>query len=178
VKRDMIMPGVIGEIFDILCGAIGNYNTCKIDLEGKMQRMSDFSIWGESISRAIGMKNMEFIQMYTDRIKLDALDVVNSYPIFQIVQKMMSSIVQYEDTISNFYGYLKNYAVEENIDTKDDKFPKGSHKVREQIKILLPTFRALGFNITLTKNTITRKKNSWGKGVVIIKISKVKESVF
>lgn len=178
-KRDEIIPYLIHQIFDILCLAITVYDECKIDLHGKMQRMSDFSIWGEAIARSMGIEKMIFIEMYTKRIKLDALDIVNSYPIFGIVQKMMNDIPKYEDTISNFYDYLKSHAVDENIDTKsaESKFPKGPNKVREQIKILRPTFKALGFNITLTKNTITNKEKTWSKGAMIIRIFKIDEKV-
>lgn len=176
-KRDEIMPYLIHQIFDILYKAITNYKISKIDLKGKMQRMSDFSIWGEAISRSMGFENLSFIQMYTDRIKLDVLDIVNSYPIFGIVQKMMDDIPKYEDTISNFYDYLKNHAIDQNIDIKstESKFPKGPHKVREQIKILRPTFKQLGYEITLEKNYTPNKEKGWNRGAMIIRIFKDNE---
>lgn len=176
-KRAKILPYLIQQIFDILSKAIVNYESSKTDLKGKMPRMSDFSIWGEAIARVMGIDKMSFIRIYTERIKTDSLDIVNSYPIFQLVQKMMEIIPKYEDTISNLYDYLKSHAVDENIDTKsaESKFPKGANKVREQIKMLRPTFKQLGLEITLTKNTITQKDKSWSKGAMIVRIFKINE---
>ena len=176
-KRAKILPYLIQQIFDILSKAITNYDSSKKDLRGKMPRMSDFSIWGEAIARAMGIEKMLFIEIYSERITTDSLDIVNYYPIFQLVQKMMENIPKYEDTISKFYDYLKSHAVDENIDTKsaESKFPKGANKVREQIKMLRPTFKQLGLEITLTKNTITQKDKSWSKGAMIIRIFKINE---
>lgn len=176
-KRDEIIPHLINQIFNILCKSITNYKISKTDLKGKMQRMSDFSIWGEAIARSMGIEKMSFIKVYTERIKLDALDIVNSYPIFKIVQKMMDDIPKYEDTISNFYDYLKNHAIEQDIDIKsaESKFPKGPNKVREQIKILRPTFKELGFDITLIRNNNPTKEKVWNKGVMIIRIFKIEK---
>lgn len=179
IKRNNIMPYLMNQIFDVLRAALFIHSTVKIDLRGKMQRMSDFSIWGEAISRAMGIEKMTFIDTYTERIKIDSLNIVNSYPIFEIIQKIMKDIPKYEDTISNFYNFIKNHAIENDVDIKsrESKFPKAPHMVKMQIDILRPTFRELGFDIVMSRNNTFNKEKSWNKGVVIIRIFKIKESV-
>jgi len=168
-----IKPGVIDQIFMILVTAIKEYSKSKNDLKGKMQRMSDFSVWGEAISRAMGTKPMQFIEIYKKRILQDALDVVDTYPIVSLVQGLMKNKTEpYEDSIGNFHHLMKTLASNESIDIKSkySRFPKAPNKVTQQLMILRQVFQKLGFVIHIRR--YWEKEEKFTKGTHLIKISK------
>jgi len=174
---EKIKPGIIDQIFTILSKAIKGYYKAKNDLDGKMQRMSDFSVWGEAIARAMGAEPMSFIQVYKERLIHESLDIINSYPIFPLIQTMMKSRSEpYEDSVSNFHHLISTLADNEGVDVKSrySKFPKAPNKVSQQMKILRPVFRKLGIEINFTKWTINEPK--YTKGTAIIKISNSSDS--
>ena len=168
-----IKPGVIDQIFMILAGAIKEYTKAKNDLKGKMQRMSDFSVWGEAISRTMGIEPMQFIEIYKKRILQDALDVVDTYPIVSLVQGLMKNKTEpYEDSVSNFHHLMKTLASNESIDIKSkySRFPKAPNKVIQQLMVLRQVFQKLGFVIAVRR--YWEKEEKYTKGTHLIKISK------
>lgn len=177
-----IKPGVIDQIFMILATAIKEYIKAKNDLKGKMQRMSDFSVWGEAISRAMGVEPMQFIEIYKKRILQDALDVVDTYPIVSLIQELMKNKTEpYEDSVGNFHHLMKTLASNESIDitSRYSRFPKAPNKVRQQLMILRQVFRKLGFVIDIGSHFRywDSKEGKYTKGTHLIKISKTFEEV-
>ena len=47
------------------------------ELEGKLERMADFSVWGEVAARAMGYNPMEFLHAFSDNQKNQSKDAVN-----------------------------------------------------------------------------------------------------
>jgi hypothetical protein len=62
------------------------------ELEGKLERMADFSFWGEAAARAMGYKPMEFLKAYGENLKDQSRDAIN----FNALAEIVCSICQYE----------------------------------------------------------------------------------
>ena len=47
------------------------------ELDGKLERMADFSFWGEASARVMGYKPMEFLNAYSENLRNQSRDAVN-----------------------------------------------------------------------------------------------------
>jgi sugar-specific transcriptional regulator TrmB len=62
------------------------------ELEGKLERMADFSLWGEAAARAMRYDPMEFLNAYSESLKNQSRDAVN----FNALAEIMCAICQEE----------------------------------------------------------------------------------
>ena len=62
------------------------------ELEGKLERMADFSFWGEAAARAMGYNPMEFLNAYSENLKNQSRDAIN----FNALAEIVCSICQEE----------------------------------------------------------------------------------
>lgn len=62
------------------------------EIEGKLERMADLSLWGEAAARAIGYDPMEFLKAYGENLKNQRKDAVN----FNALAEIMFNICQDE----------------------------------------------------------------------------------
>ncbi len=170
-----ILPEVLGCIFTILSNAISLYPIVEKQITYK-PRMADFVVWGESISQAMKNEPQLFVSYYRDRLKVDALEVVNNFPIFGLTQRLMKGKDEYVDSISKYYSMLCMFAEDEgiNIKSKYVKFPQAPNKIRWQINVLRSNFRIVGLDILMYPYTISDGK--YTKGTQIIRIAKTTQT--
>ena len=83
-----LRPMLLGYIFDILVKVLQIISTVKLD---DLPRMADFALWGEAIARAMGYRELEFIDAYYGNIHQQNIEAVESYPIAQAVEKFVDS---------------------------------------------------------------------------------------
>ena len=62
------------------------------ELKGKLERMADFSFWGEATARAMGYNPMEFLNVYSENLKNQSRDAIN----FNVLAEIVCSICQEE----------------------------------------------------------------------------------
>jgi hypothetical protein len=62
------------------------------ELDGKLERMADFSFLDEAASRAMGYKPMEFLEAYGENLKNQSRDTIN----FNALAEIMCTICQDE----------------------------------------------------------------------------------
>lgn len=62
------------------------------ELDGKLERMTDFSFWGEAAAKAMGYEPMEFLKVYSENLKNQSRDAVN----FNALAEIMCNICQDE----------------------------------------------------------------------------------
>ena len=73
-----LRPQLLGYIFDILVKALQIKSTIKLN---DLPRMADFALWGEAIARAMGYKDLEFIQAYYENIGKQNIEAIESQSI-------------------------------------------------------------------------------------------------
>ena len=66
---DSLLPQLLGYIFDVIAKTMQEKDKLEQtqELDGKLERMADFSFWGEAAARVMGYKPMEFL-MHTVKI--------------------------------------------------------------------------------------------------------------
>ncbi len=136
-------------------------------------RMADFTDYGECISRALNYTPFSFVEAYKQKIEDDALDIVEAYPIIQLVEIIMKERTRYEKTVTEFYKEIHNLAEIEGIDTDSKKrirFPASANKVKSHIERIKPNLRSLGFEVDI--QPYQKRDGKYPRGSHIISISR------
>jgi len=173
-RFNTLVPHLLGQIFQTLSKALNYYDTVKGELKN-LPRMADFTIFGESISRALGFDPFVFTTNYQEHIDFSAIDILEAYPIIQLIEEMMEKTNEYESTVSSFYRSIKARAESNDIDiqSKEINFPKAPNKIKPHIERLKPSLRNLGFSIQIT--AYNKRDGKHKRGLHIIHIQKISE---
>ncbi len=166
--RDLL-PGVLGQIFNVLSKALSSYPIVKAELK-KLPRMADFAIFGESISRVLGYTPNSFIDNYKARISYNSLDIIESYPIISLIEDFMKERDHYEDTVSNFYKEMCKLAevAEIDIESRAVQFPAAPNKIKQHIQRLKPNLRLIGLEVDIGPYTKRDGKHPKNRHVIYI----------
>ena len=87
---ERIKPKILGYIFDIIVKAMQIKPTLKLT---KLSRMADFTEWCEAISRAMGYKEMTFVDVYNENRNEQNIVAVNENIVSSVLVKFYK---QYE----------------------------------------------------------------------------------
>jgi hypothetical protein len=118
---------LLAYIFDILVKTLHLRPTIKLD---DLPRMADFALWGEAIARAMGYKELEFIDAYYGNIGKQNIEAVENHPLGQAIAKFFEKEV--EDSSQGFWQgspaelleQLEKIAQENKINTNQKSWPK------------------------------------------------------
>ena len=62
--------------------------------------MADFALWGEAIARAMGYKDLEFIQAYYENIGKQNIEAIENHPLGQAVVKFYEEEIEAKSLMS------------------------------------------------------------------------------
>jgi hypothetical protein len=162
---EAMKPGLLGYIFDILVKALSIKPTIKLE---RKPRMADFAVWGEAIARAMGCKELEFLDVYysvLERQNVDAVEATLVGPaIVHFVSTWSQGTTEWEGSPDALLDALRKVAVAFRIDTRDLMWPKKGNSLTRKLKPLLPDLRQ-GYHIDITitrdvKGEKTKSKNA------------------
>lgn len=172
-KFDYILPYVLGNIFTTLQKALQLYDKVRGELKN-LERMADFTIFGECISRALGYQPLSFRDSYSERVQFSSVDARESYPILQLIDNLMAdeSKEKYEDTVTKFYKRIKGIAEKEevDIDSRGVSFPRLPNKTKQHLQKLKPILRNIGFEVEV--NPYNKRDGVHPRGSHIITITR------
>ncbi|MDE1769368.1 MAG: hypothetical protein KGI28_02285 [Thaumarchaeota archaeon] len=146
-----ILPYVMNQIFQSIQKTLSSYDHVKNEIKHH-SRMADFTDYGECISRTLNYTPFSFVESYKQKIENDILDIVESYPIIQLIEIIMKERTRYEKTVSEFYREINSLAAIEEIDVDSKKrirFPSSANKVKSHIERIKPNLRSLGFEVDI-----------------------------
>ena len=167
-----IVPYTLNQIFQTLQKALVSHDSIKTELKYQ-PRMADFAIYGECISRALNYKPFSFVESYKQKIEDDVLDIVESYPIIQLIEIIMKEKTKYEKTVSEFYREIYGLAEMEGIEIDSKKrirFPSSANKIKPHIERLKPNLRSLGLDVDI--QPYQKRDGKYPRGSHIIVISR------
>jgi hypothetical protein len=161
---EALKPGLLGYIFDVLVKAL--FIKPMIKLQRK-PRMADFAVWGEAIARAMGCKELEFLNAYysvLERQNVDAVEATLVGPaIVNFVNTWPQGTSRWEGSPEDLLDSLRKTAEAFRIDTRDSMFPKKGNSLIRKLKPLFPDLRqGYDIDITITRDNTgkTKSKNS------------------
>ena len=94
-----IKPKLLGYIFDILTKAIQIRDTIKTN---DLPRMADFAMWGEAIVRAMGYKDLEFINAYNENIGKQNIEAIENNPLGHVIIRYIAEYQKCEGSTSDY----------------------------------------------------------------------------
>ncbi len=129
-KFNELLPYVLGEIFHTLSKSLSWYKLLKLDIKPD-DRMTDFEVWGEIISRVMGVPNNDFLNAYREKISDTIISTEDAYPLVTVLENFMKDYDEYETSASDLYAKLvvRAQALGIDISAKYIKFPRASNKL-------------------------------------------------
>jgi hypothetical protein len=190
-KLETLLPNVLGQIFKTLQKAMNLYDSVEQEIQNP-ERMSDFTIWGECISRALGYEPLEFVASYNKNLENNYLLAGDSHPIVEFLEKIVAGEItrlhnesilkedgKYSISISDFYSELKVFAEGKDFDTRSkfSNFPKHANKLASHVLKIKPILDAAQLSVsfeTYPRNDGKFKKNNT---IIVIRRQNSQESM-
>lgn len=170
---DEMKPSLLGYIFDVLAKALGIKPTVKLR---RKPRMADFAVWGEAIARAMGCRELEFIEAYysvLERQNVDAVEATLIGPtIVNFVTTWQEAAQEWQGSPDALLTELRKVAEAFRIDTRDKMWPKKGNSLTRKLKPLLPDLRQ-GYCIDITIERDTKGEKTKSKNATWITIRKI-----
>jgi len=157
-----LKPQLLGYILDILVKVLeyeeNNRETIK---KFKLSRMTEFAKYGEIISRCMGNKDGEFLNVYKKNREIQVDEIVEFSEVATVIMCMMFKKYGedngdyreiWDGTPTELYTEIKNIVEtdkwELNIDTSDRYWPKNVKSLGRRLNEIKPTLKAKGLEIT------------------------------
>ncbi|MEO2603929.1 hypothetical protein [Clostridium butyricum] len=144
----LVMPEILGSIFDILSKAIRVYSDSSTI---KLNRMADFTSWGYAIAEAIGGLGSEFLSRYNKNINKQNLEAINSNSFASAVVALLDSNQSWSGKASDLMVALETVAERERIHTDSSDFPTTSNMVSKKLKSIKSNLERLGIEFEIKR---------------------------
>lgn len=177
---DEIISEVLADIFDILSKAMVIQPQVKDELAGKLNRMSDFCVWGESIARVIGASNGEFMADFVAILEESNTKAAEAHALVEYIFHIMEQIpegkaappVAFNSSMTEFYNSAKSWAISEGYDVTSHftNFPKSTSKVRPYMQRIKGFLRTLGYTVFVSNRDFTQSEK---RGRVYVTITRL-----
>ena len=89
-KFEEMRPKLFGYLLDSLVKTLQIKPQIKLT---KLDRMADFEVWGEAISRSMGYEPMEFVNAYRENIGIQNIEAIENHQLAQVVVKFVDRLV-------------------------------------------------------------------------------------
>ena len=159
-----LRPQLLGLIFDILVKALQIKSTIKLN---DLPRMADFALWGEAIAKAMGYKDLEFIQAYYENIGKQNIEAIENHPLGQTVVKFYEeemqakSLMSWEGQPAKLLDELELVAQRHKVNTNHKSWPKEVRWLTRRLnQIRSNLLEGLGIEVQIKRLTDTSKGRS------------------
>jgi len=161
-----LRPKLLGYIFDILAKALRIKDTIRLN---DSPRMADSALWGEAIARAMGYKDLEFINAYYDNIGKQNIEAIENHPLGQVIARFISERQEVlEGSPSEVLEQLQIFAQENNINTDNKLWPKGDKWFTRRLNQISSNLLE-GFGIDVQIARVTSVKGKYNTSSISIR---------
>jgi hypothetical protein len=173
---DNLLPRLLGYIFDIVAKTMQEKDRLdqNQELNGKLERMADFSFWGEAAARAMGYKAMEFINAYSENLMNQSREAVTFSALGDILRTIcdedLTAKYDIEYTPPVLLAKVREKAIDMGIDI--DKFPwaKTPQSLSEEVMRLVAVIQD-SYGYKIERYTDHVGKNGRNKNTSVIHIT-------
>jgi hypothetical protein len=156
VKIEELMPKVLGFLFTSLAKALQEVDNVKAELNGKLPRMADFTVYGEAIARSMGCKPYDFYNAYMENILESNKIAVIENPIGNLVIEFLQDKPDtYEIGATEFYSSLELFGKAKGIDLKANRCG-APHILTRRLNLLKANLMELGIDFTTNRDSKAR----------------------
>jgi len=160
-KFEEMQPKLFGRILDIIVKALNIKHAVKLD---SLPRMTDFALWGEALARAMGYKEMEFINAYFKNIGKQNIEAIEAHPLGLAMIKLIASLENEGKTVwdgsaTELLDLLDKIASQKM--RNQHLLPKAPNSlVRKLNTIKSSLLEGLGISVTISRITTGKNKNT------------------
>jgi hypothetical protein len=170
-KINLLIPSLLNQIFNTLSNTLSIFDTVKPKITTK-ERMADFTVFGECISRSLGFDDFTFLETYKHNLDSNSLGASESWPIIDIVLDIFKNKkTPFEITIDELYNNCISIADSKDLDRKSKyaKFPKTKSKLSTDLTRFSEPFRNSGYQLLISR--YQSRDNKFKRGTSILKVS-------
>jgi hypothetical protein len=165
-----LRPRLLGYIFDILVKALQIKDSIILH---DLPRMADSALWGEAIARAMGYKELEFLNAYYENIGKQNTEAIENHPLGQVIVRYITDYEICEGSASEVLDKLEIYAIEKNVKTDHRLWPKAANSLTRRLnQISSNLLDGPGIDVQITRITDSKDKYNTSS-IKIAKISPV-----
>ena len=171
-------PIILGGMLDALVKAINYYPEMEKTVKFK-HRLTDFTIWGCAVTKALGLDHNLFLDSFFTNINNQKVEALNSSPIVDCIrhflQVQQGTLLggEWSGSATQLFEKVKSAAKDLNISTSQKAFPKSPPALGIALAKLEPNFPVMGYIVerdrTGAKRTIsflkTKKQENFFKPV-------------
>lgn len=151
IKKELsnLIPKVRGFFLNKMVDAINLYDQVAKELNGKLPRMADYTIWGECFVRVMGFENGSFLKAFTNAQDMDVME--NSAE--DITVKAIHDLIRSTDkgvwagTTSDLLNALMA-RTNEYQHTSSEKIPNTPRKLGRRLTQIAPMLRKMKIRIS------------------------------
>jgi hypothetical protein len=151
---DLLLPGLLGFIFDTLSKALSIKPTIQLI---ECPRMAEFAHWGEAIAQALGYPPMQFLRAYLANIGVQNAEVIESHPLGQAIFRLMKQLEPeylFVGSPKELLERLNRIAEENKIDINHHHWPKSVNSLPRKLnQIKSNLLEGLGIEATVTRDS-------------------------
>ena len=146
---------LLGGLCDALAGALAEVEAVELD---SLPRMADFARWVTAAEPALGWEPGSFLESYTANRGSSHELALEASPVGALLRDVATE--GFDGTVSELSGLLAT-KVDEQV-TRRKEWPKNARALGAHLKRLAPNLRALGFEVTLGRESRGRTVTSRG----------------
>jgi len=170
-KLNSLIPSLLNQIFNTLSNTLLIFSNVKPEIKTK-ERMADFTVFGECISRSLGFDNFTFTEVYKQNLDSNSLGTSESWPIIDVVLEIFKNKkLPFEILIDEMYQESIIIADRKDIERKArfSKFPKTTSSLSNQLTRFEEFFRNSGYLISIYR--YDARDNKFKRGKSVLKVS-------
>ncbi len=154
-KVEAARPRVLGAMLTALSQTLAELPNTKPE---KLPRMADYALFSIAAEKALGLTG-EFLKVFERSREQSRQIVIESSPIGEAILKLMESpanSVRWKGTASQLLNSLESFSDEGTVRSKC--WPKASNSFARQLNRLKPDIKAMGIEITETREGKNKDK--------------------
>lgn len=155
-------PIILGGMLDILVKAMNYYPEMEKSIKFK-HRLTDFTVWGCAVTKAMGLDHALFIDSFHANVNNQKVEALNASPVADclrlFLQKQHGVTLGGEEwagSASQLFTHIKGAAKELGINTNQRTFPKSPSALGIELTNLEPHFPVIGY--TLERDRTGKKR--------------------
>lgn len=152
-RLSALLPKVLGNIASALQVALRTQHQIRSKIT--RERMADFTVYGEAISRALGYPEKSFVELFKSTTEQKAIETIENHPLVRAIEIIMNNQNHYEKTVLKFFEEIRSTATINNLNTNQSFFPSTANRVRGSIERISSYLRKLGYEIEISQYTRT-----------------------
>lgn len=169
------LPGILGDIFNILAKTMALYSSVKLK---NLPRMADFAKWGYAIAEVIGNHGDDFIIAYSQDEEDRIMEALDANPLSTAIIVLMGEQPEWTGTPTELLNTLEEVAEREKINIRKSKtWPKSPAWITRRLNEIESGLITAGIEVEQhrdgQKRTITilkPKKNDDNDDSAVIKL--------